>query len=227
MRAILFDAAGTLISLREPVGETYARAVRKYGGEANAQRLDDAFRATLRSMPPMVFGDRSEAETLQLERDWWRRLVRAAFDAAAVAIGARELEPCFDDLFEHYARREAWHLAGGVRDVLGEIRARGIRSAVVSNFDRRLPRILDELGVAALLDAIVLPSDAGAAKPDRRIFHHALERIGGVAPRDALYVGDDAEEDIAGAEAAGMRAVDVATLGDLRALLDGFRAGAR
>ena len=89
---------------------------------------------------------------------------------------------------------------------------------MVSNFDRRLPAILEGLGIAAQLDAIVLPSDARAAKPDRRIFALALERLG-VAASEALFVGDDAQDDLEGAHAAGLRAVDVttlATLSDLR-----------
>ena len=80
------------------------------------------------------------------------------------------------------------------------------------------PAILEGLGIAAQLDAIVLPSDAGAAKPDQRIFALALERIG-VAASEALFVGDDAKDDLEGAHAAGLRAVDataLATLSDLR-----------
>jgi HAD superfamily hydrolase (TIGR01509 family) len=89
---------------------------------------------------------------------------------------------------------------------------------MVSNFDHRLPAVLEALGLAPLLDVVVLPADAGAAKPDPRIFQLALARLG-VAAAEALYVGDDAEDDVAGATAAGLRAVDVATVADLAALL--------
>jgi putative hydrolase of the HAD superfamily len=85
---------------------------------------------------------------------------------------------------------------------------------VVSNFDRRLMAILDGLGLAALLDAIVLPSDAGAAKPSPRIFHFALERLG-VPARRALYVGDDAAHDVEGARRAGLQSLHVSELKDL------------
>jgi HAD superfamily hydrolase (TIGR01509 family) len=72
--------------------------------------------------------------------------------------------------------------------------------------------------VRALLDVVVLPSDAGAAKPDPRIFQLALRRIG-VSPGEALYVGDDPEEDFAGARAAGLAAMDVTSLDRLEDLL--------
>jgi putative hydrolase of the HAD superfamily len=88
----------------------------------------------------------------------------------------------------------------------------------VSNFDHRLYGLLEDLRIRPLLDAVILPSDAGAAKPDPRIFQLALRRIG-VSPGDALFVGDDPEEDLAGARAAGLTAVDVASLGRLEDLL--------
>jgi putative hydrolase of the HAD superfamily len=95
---------------------------------------------------------------------------------------------------------------------------------VVSNFDRRLLAILDGLGLAELLDVIVLPSDAGAAKPSPLIFRFALERLGVAADR-ALYVGDDAEHDVEGARRAGLESVDVRkleSLGELAARIDSF-----
>jgi putative hydrolase of the HAD superfamily len=71
--------------------------------------------------------------------------------------------------------------------------------------DARLPALLEELGLAALLDAIVLPSNCGLAKPDPRIFRHALARLGARA-ESALYVGDREVDCVAAARAAGLRA---------------------
>jgi putative hydrolase of the HAD superfamily len=85
---------------------------------------------------------------------------------------------------------------------------------VVSNFDQRLRAILADLGLAAQLDLIWLPSDAGVAKPDPAIFTSALSALGLAADR-ALFLGNDAERDLAGARAAGLRAVDVASLANL------------
>jgi len=66
----------------------------------------------------------------------------------------------------------------------------------------------------AMLDLVWLPSDAGAVKPDPRIFTSALAELG-VPPERALAVGNDPERDLAGARAAGVRAVDVASLATL------------
>jgi len=95
---------------------------------------------------------------------------------------------------------------------------------VVSNFDRRLPALLEGLGIGACFDAIVLPSDAGVEKPDPRIFAFALERLR-VSAAEAVYVGDSPTRDLSGARRAGMRAIDVATLATLAEIPDRLWGG--
>jgi putative hydrolase of the HAD superfamily len=212
--AVLFDAAGTLVHLREPVGETYARIARRHGVDVAPGPLAAAFGAALRSPPPMVFPGLPREKVVACEREWWRSLVRDVFRRAGAEASFADFERFFEELFIHFASPGAWRPGAGARDALSALRWRGGRTGVVSNFDCRLHGILAGLGLRALLDVVVLPSDAGAAKPDARIFHFALDRLG-VAPARALYVGDDADQDVAGARAAGMLAIDVAELGDL------------
>ena len=218
IRAVLFDAVGTLIRLREPVGDTYARFAAAAGIRVSADALQSAFATVLRGMPPMVFPACTGEALRAAERDWWRTVVRSTFDTAGVSGCGTDLEPIFTALFDHFAGSAAWQCAAGALEVLTALRARGLATGMVSNFDYRLPALLGALQLAPLLDTIVLPADAGAAKPDARIFALALSRLG-VGAEDTLYVGDDAEHDMAGATRAGLRAVDVATLANLRALL--------
>lgn len=217
VEAVLFDAAGTLIELREPVGATYARFAREHDVALPAWRVDDAFRRIFRGAPPMVFPEAEPAQRARLERDWWRRLVRDTFRAADQTAAFADFDAFFERLWLHFAGDAAWARRPGAGALLGELRARGLATAVVSNFDQRLPGLLQALELRTALDALVLPADVGAAKPDQRIFQAALSRVGVPAER-ALYVGDQPEQDLAGARAAGLRAVDVtrlATLGDL------------
>ncbi len=69
--------------------------------------------------------------------------------------------------------------------------------------------MLARTGLDALVDAVVTSAEFGAAKPDRRIFDHALA-LAGVPARDAQHVGDDVEADVEGARAAGITPVLVA-----------------
>ncbi len=218
-RAVLFDAAGTLIRLREPVGATYARLARRFGVRVDPAHLAAAFAAVFRRMPAMVFPGESAAAVAAHERGWWHAMVAAVFRSAAPAAHFADFEAFFDALFRLYQDPSAWLAVPHAHAVLTALRQRGLRVGMVSNFDHRLPALLDGLGLAPLLEVVVRPADAGAVKPDARIFAVALARLA-VLPAQALYVGDDAEHDIAGARAAGLRALDMADLEDLRGLLD-------
>ncbi|MGH7337190.1 MAG: HAD-IA family hydrolase [Myxococcota bacterium] len=221
-RAVLFDAAGTLIEPREPIGETYARIAEKYGAAISAWRLGDAFARVWLAAPAMVYPGLPPDASARRERDAWRAIVRQTFLAADSAVRPADFDACFDELFAYYATGSAWRARADAREMLEALRAARLLTAVVSNFDRRLPGILADLDLAPLLDLVWLPSDAGVAKPDPAIFTSALAALGVTAER-ALFVGNDAQRDLEGARAAGLRPVDVAslaTLADLPALLE-------
>lgn len=202
LRAVSFDAAGTLFAVAEPVGETYARLARAHGIPAEAGAVERAFRAAFSAAPPLAFPGASPVARPQHERAWWYAIVRASLgiDRADAAFDA-----CAAALFAHYARADAWRVFPDVRPALDALRARGVRLLVVSNFDARLGPLLDGLRLAASFDHVEHSTGAGAAKPDPAIFHRALGALG-VDPADALHVGDAVVDDVEGARAAGMHA---------------------
>ena len=201
--AVLLDAAGTLIDVAEPLGETYSRLAREFGGDFDPGVLTAGFRAAFRDMPPMAFPGRHGADLDRAERGWWRIVVGRVFGAAG---GVPDLDACFDRLYAHYASARAWRAFPEAPEVLAALRERGAALAVVSNFDSRLPPLLEAMGLAAYFDAVVCSGQAGAAKPDRAIFDHALAALGVEAP-EALHVGDSREADYDGARAAGIDAL--------------------
>jgi putative hydrolase of the HAD superfamily len=207
IRAVTFDAAGTLMQVAEPVGETYARLARDWGADLSPRALDAGFRAVFPDMPPMAFPNLEEAARLRSERAWWHALVkRVVQHAGGVTWRDADFDAYFDALFAHYASGAAWRAYPDARGALDSARKRGLRVAVVSNFDSRLPPILRELGLEALIDTVVHSTACGAAKPDARIFHHALRALD-AKPETALHVGDNLDADYHGAAAAGMAAV--------------------
>lgn len=96
-----------------------------------------------------------------------------------------------------------WRRFPDVVDALRALRARGIRLGVLSNAPTNLPSFLDSLEITPHLDFVVVSASEGFRKPDRRIFSVAIERAG-VAPHEALHVGDMYLEDIVGGTAAGV-----------------------
>ncbi|MCL4684663.1 HAD-IA family hydrolase [Myxococcota bacterium] len=189
---------------------------RQYGVSLPAWRLEDAFRRVLARTPAMVFPGATPAQARERERTWWRSVVRAVFRAADQMAAFADFDALFDALFAHYAEPGAWRAAPGAVELLPRLHATGRRVAVASNFDHRLPAILDGLRLTPL-DAVLLPADLGAAKPDPAFFAAVAARLA-TKPIEALYVGDEPEQDVAAARRAGWRAVDVATLATLGAL---------
>jgi HAD superfamily hydrolase (TIGR01549 family) len=81
---------------------------------------------------------------------------------------------------------------------------RHVALGVVSNFYGNVGVILDEVGVAPLLTAVVDSNRVGVSKPDPAIFALAVQALG-CRPDEVLYVGDSFEKDVVGARAAGLR----------------------
>lgn len=217
LQAVLFDAAGTLIVPVRPIGETYAHVAERHGVELPAWRIEDGFRRIHAAAPPMVFPDAPAEEIASLERDWWRSRVRETFKATDQTAHFADFDGFFDALFAHFARAEAWRPCEGAVEALAALRREGRRLAVASNFDHRLPPILQAHGLRGFFERVWGPGEARAAKPEAAFFARLLETLG-VAPDAAVHVGDDAEADVAGARRAGLAAVALgppATLHDL------------
>ena len=202
-RGLLLDAMGTLIGLRRSVGETYAELAAAHGVAVEAEAINHHFPRLFRQAPPLAFPDRSGAALLAAEQGWWSRLISATFSAC----GSREPLPAElgAALFHHYAGAGPWRVYDDVAQHLESWRRRGIRLAVVSNFDQRLGGLLAQLGLAPLFEAVVVSSVVGAAKPDPAPFQAALAQL--QLPPEAVWHIGDSPEDEAGAAAAGLRCV--------------------
>jgi putative hydrolase of the HAD superfamily len=201
-KALLLDAMGTLIGLREPVGNTYAALASDHGIDVDATSIDRAFPGVLRDAPPLAFPGLSGDPLLEAERAWWGKRIDAVLAAAGAEAAPVALH---HDLFERFADPSLWHVYPDVIKPLRRWHETGLRLAVVSNFDRRLHPVLEGLGLARWFDVVVVSSAAGAAKPSAGPFAAALQVLG-LPPHQVWHVGDS-PEDAAGARAAGVHCV--------------------
>ena len=128
---------------------------------------------------------------------------RAADMAYAIACdGDMELMEAF---YDRYVRPDTFVAYPDVVATLDELRDRQVRLGVLSNCGWDVRRNLEHLGLAGYFDAVTLSCEHGLAKPDRVLFELACDRLG-LAPREALMVGDDPAVD-GGAVSAGMVAL--------------------
>lgn len=102
-------------------------------------------------------------------------------------------------------------------DLFGELRGTGIRLAVLSNAPVSMGEYVRRQQWARLFDRIVISGEIGLIKPDAAIFAHLLRDL--AAPADRVAFTDDLPENIAGAEAAGIRGIVFRGAGPLRSAL--------
>lgn len=112
-------------------------------------------------------------------------------------------EKCFEALFGHYARPDAWRIYPEVLSVLEALRGK-VRLGVLSNFDARLYPVLAGHGLSRFFEITVISSESAACKPDPAIFTRAAA-LAGLPPEACLLAGDDPVNDWQGAAAAGWR----------------------
>jgi putative hydrolase of the HAD superfamily len=198
IRAILFDAAGTLFYLTKTVGDHYAYVGREVGLELDAQQLERAFRTAWQEMPrrPAVDGPRENDD-----KGWWRELVRRVFDQVAPSLSELDRDNFFEIAYEHFAEAGVWELYPEVLDVLERLRER-FQLAVISNFDGRLRFILQHLGISKYFAHVFISSELGADKPDPEIFRRA-SKVMHLDANEVIHVGDDPEGDWKAAKEAG------------------------
>jgi len=199
LKAIFFDAVGTLFYLTKTVGDHYALVGSEVGLTLDAHELDRAFYTAWKQMPlrPAIDGPREDDD-----KGWWRQLVDLVLDQAAPSLSEYDRDNFFEIAYEHFAEAGVWDLYPDVLDVLSQLRPR-FQLAVISNFDGRLRFILEHLGISKFFVHVFISSEIGADKPDPEIFRRAL-KVTGLKPSEVLDVGDDPERDWKAAAAAGL-----------------------
>ena len=218
-RVICFDATGTLIELNESVGEVYHRIALEHGVDLPGWRLDDAFRRILRRAPTRGVDGDTIATRRQREVDWWFERVRETFQATDSTARFEDFPTFASALFDAYRAADLWRLRPGASRMLARLRDQEWTMAVVSNFDHRLPEILEALDISQFFEFISIPSESGTAKPDRRVFDLVSEAL--KTPLETFfYLGDDAKEVLAAISRLGLRVFDIREIEDLEAFPD-------
>jgi putative hydrolase of the HAD superfamily len=204
LKTVFFDAAGTLFETRRPVGDFYADVARRFGANVSGKAVSAAFRHSFGNAPGLAFGPgRQVGEVHRLEREWWRQRVA---ETLAGLHQFDDFEAYFDALFEFFGDPANWVVYDDVFPALEELRRAGLRLGVISNFDSRLYRLLEGLGLKRYFDSVTISSEAGYAKPAPELFRFALATTGSSAD-GALHVGDASHLDVAGANAAGIESI--------------------
>ncbi|MCI0685265.1 MAG: HAD family hydrolase [Gemmataceae bacterium] len=214
IRAVFFDAVGTLIHPAPLAADVYYEAGRRHGSSRAtvARRFAKAFRKQ-----EDIDRHNGWATSARRELERWQSIVAEVLDDVT------DPEACFAELYEHFARPESWTCAAAAEEVLAGLRRRGLVLGVASNYDHRLRTVIAGLAPLRGIDHLLISSEVGWRKPAPAFFA-ALVRQAGLPPAEILLVGDDRDNDYDGARAAGLQAVLVSTPSDKRIGRDGIDA---
>jgi putative hydrolase of the HAD superfamily len=203
IRAVYFDAVGTVLFPADPVAATYRTVAARHGAD-----LDEA---TIRGRLLNAFMGEERADEAAnwrtdeaRERERWRRIVTSTLAEVPDA------DACFAGLWDHFRSPDAWVVHRDLPDVLSELARRGLPTGLASNFDARLLQLVAATPeLAGLAERCFVSSLVGWRKPSGQFFAELVKREG-CRPEEILLVGDDLRNDYHGARAAGLGAVMIA-----------------
>jgi putative hydrolase of the HAD superfamily len=206
IRAVVFDAVGTLIHPDPGAAEAYAQIGSAFGSRRGVQEIRRDFGLAFARQEELDRANNWRTSEAR-ERQRWRSIV------GDVLHDVRDPEGCFAALYGHFSLPENWRCDPAVGKVLRQVANRGLQVGMASNFDHRLRQVLAGFPEMAAVSSVVISAEVGWRKPAAE-FYAALAGTMGAAPQDILYLGDDLENDYQGAQHAGLRTILLAPRGE-------------
>ena len=208
IRAIFFDAVGTLLHLSPSAAEVYAEAGAKFGCALPIDVICERFRTAFQQQDAEDARN-SWATTEERELRRWQEIVNSVFESSNAEL--------FDHLWRYFAQPSAWRLLPEIGEVLAQLSRRKIILGMASNFDRRLHSVAAGFPELTPLRLRLLSAEIGWRKPSLKFFAELVQSAN-CEPEQILHVGDDPTNDYAGALAAGLQATLLNSNNGLRKL---------
>lgn len=201
VRAVFFDAVGTLLYPEPSALVVYAEVAQRQGLILQPAEIRTRFLRAYRAEEEADAAASDWKTSERREHDRWWRIVTETL------AGVHDPEECFTILFEHFAKPDAWRVAIDAADTLQSLSRCRAKLGIGSNYDNRLWPVLDGFPeLAPLFDHVVISAAVGVRKPGAGFFQHAAQLVG-CDVGEMLFVGDDYDNDYQGATAAGLSAI--------------------
>ncbi|CAD6251721.1 unnamed protein product [Miscanthus lutarioriparius] len=217
LRLVTVDVTGTLIAYRGQLGDYYCMAAKSAGMPCpDYGRVHEGFKLAYADMSRRhpCFGHAAAMPAAE----WWKTCVRDSFVRAGYNYDDETFERIFRRIYSTFGSAAPYAVFPDAQRFLRWLREEGLVVGIVSNAEHRYRDVvLPALGLnqGSEWDFGVFSGVVGVEKPDPRIYEAALRQAagGGVAPGEALHIGDSLRKDYAPARSLGMHAL----------LLDRFR----
>ena len=203
IKAVGFDLFNTLITVEPPALDEaesrMIRSMRQNGLSLEKELFKKAYReAALR------FVKEAQKDGRETHNRFW---ISAALQDHGNIIPPDDplIAAAVDAYFSAFP--QYCHLIPGTREMLGTLKD-SYRLGLLSNFTHAPAaiKIIDGIGLTSCFDVVLISGALGFRKPHPFVFSKLIERLG-VEKNEVLYVGDDPEPDITGAQQAGINPV--------------------
>ena len=192
IKAVTLDVGGTLIQPWPSVGHVYGETAARHGCRVDPAILNRRFAAAWKEM-----------SAFSHTRQQWSDLVDRVFAGLTQPVPS---ESFFPEIYDAFTQPGAWRVFPDVLPALQQFRSRGLKLAVLSNWDDRLRPLLNHLQLEQYFDTLIISCEAGAAKPSPEIYQAATRALD-LPAGNLLHMGDDLKCDLEGPRAAGLNAL--------------------
>jgi putative hydrolase of the HAD superfamily len=200
IKAVFFDAVGTLIFPEPSPAKVYVRLAQKWGTEVEEllvrKRILEAFQQQ------EIIDSQNDWKVDEL-REWdrWKSIVRYSLPEV------KAIDECFQELWDYFRTPLAWRIHPETKEVLTQLTGRGILVGMASNFDGRLAELLKGIEILEpLANRCVISSWIGWRKPSKGFFNEVI-RLAKCEAKEILFIGDDYRNDYQGALDSGMQSL--------------------
>jgi putative hydrolase of the HAD superfamily len=209
IRAVAFDVNGTLVRIltdedMEQIFRAASHFLTYQGVVLHRHQVRDLYFQIMQEQLRTSPEEYPEFDAVGI----WRSIIDEHMTEFTRTLPVEKLEqmPWFLTEMSRGMSRRRLQLYPHVHQVLNILRERYPLALVTDAQTAYARGELHSVGLLEYFEPIVISGDHGYRKPDRRLFQIALDRLG-VAPENAVYVGNDMYRDIFGARQAGMRTV--------------------
>ena len=193
---VCLDAADTLFTERTSRAELYVETLSNHGVTVDRETMAVWMGEAHDALPPRIDGQPRYSDA------WFRSFVAYLLKRAGSSGDAEGIRAELADVFTSAGN---YVVFGDTFPALDDLLESGYRLAIVSNWSPRLEGLMHDLGLLHYFEILAVSAVVGVDKPDPSLFHYALQRLD-ANPAEAVHVGDHLQNDVAGAQAAGLRA---------------------
>ena len=203
MKAVFFDLYGTLAGFDPPREDIQMRAAAKFGFVLTKDGIDSGYHVADQFLTRQ--NSKKPVRTLNTDerRAFFSKYEQLVLEGAGHSVDLDVAEKVWLEVSTQQYRLT---LFPDVINGLGRLRERGLIVAVISNMNQTSELLCEDMKLTGHVDFAVTSGETGFEKPDSRIFEVALLKAG-VLAEEAVFIGDQLDSDIQGAQNAGMHPI--------------------